>query len=637
MRIFYVFSSLQVIVHTAIRTKVPFKKKVRGERGHKSSSSKPKATVGGKTIPSGSAGATAGNSAAIISSAAATTVVMTNTSGGVNTKLFKRQTLNPSDISKKGAKKKKRVAAPVVDEDQHKIQPTTDATPLKTKNQKKSKSKHKEVIDYSKQNHSNTFGKVQKWLLESPIVAQPAAAEGITSTAEVEHASKVRNIMSKSQSTPERLALRSPKKVQSVSNLNDKVKLQVVYKPPFKFSLKLSKNSAVKTKVLGGGGGGVSRNKRKTRTDKVSQETAALAAAIGGRRTGLLVRTTSITDNNSVMPTTMAATVQQPQSVLQQAVNNTGEPNYETLNSKRDVVPVYENVNVASKDAIINSATFRINRSASGSNITKQLNHSMSSPHQFSHSSSSSKARGSSSNINLISAASGGQSSSADLSCGANTQFGSSQNLIRSSTTNLSKTNRNSFDIKRGGQDLSRSSTTNLSKDRRHGSHANLYRQRNAGGGSNGNLQFDEIPPSSRSRKNSNSMKQSQSPDSTASKTSIPRVPSNSNLKIPSLRRGSISNIPRANLKTNSFNQHSRFNGPLTPQQQQQQHQHHQAKRNGTADQISIGRPHTSDCTDGTQFEWPQRYIADKMSKDEPLPSDLEVMVSDVENLVNDV
>lgn len=624
-----------MIVHTAIRTKVPFKKKVRGERGHKSSSSKPKANVVGKTISPVSAGTTASTSAAIASSAAAATVVMSTASGAVNTKLFKRQTLNPIDSSKKGAKKKKRVAAPVVDEDQHKIQATADATPLKTKNQKKSKSKHKEVIDYSKQNHSNTFGKVQKWLLESPIVAQPAAAEGITSNAEVEHASKVRNIMSKSQSTPERLALRSPKKMQSVSNLNDKVKLQVVYKPPFKFSLKLSKNSAVKTKVLGGGG--ISRNKRKTRTDKVSKETAALTAAIGGRRTGLLVRSTSITDNNCEMPTNMGATAtttsaaQQQQSALQHAVNNAGEPNYETLNSKREAVPVYENVNVA-KDAIINSATFRINRSASGSNINKQLNQSMSSPNQFSNSSSSSKTRGSSSNINLISAASGGQNSSAELSCGANTQFGSSQNLIRSSTTNLSKANRNSFDIKRGGQDLSRSSTTNLSKDRRHGSHANLYRQRNAGGGSNGNLQFDEIPPSSRSRKNSNSMKQTQSPDSTASKTSIPRVPSNSNLKIPSLRRGSISNIPRANLKTNSFNQHSRFNG-LT----QQQHQHHHAKRNGTADQVSSGRPYTSDCTDGGQFEWPQRYIVDKMSKDEPLPSDLEVMVSDVENLVNDV
>lgn len=618
-------------MHTAIRTKVPFKKKVRGERGHKSSASKPNTNIRGKTIQSGSAGTTTDNSAAVASSAAATTVVMNTASGGVNTKLFKRQTLNPSDSPKKGAKKKKRVAAPVVDEDQHKKQATTDAAPLKTKNQKKSKSKHKEVIDYSKQNHSNTFGKVQKWLLESPIVAQPEADDGITSNAEVEHASKVRNIMSKSQSTPERLALRSPKKVQSVSNLNDKVKLQVVYKPPFKFSLKLSKNSAVKTKVLGGG---ISRNKRKARTDKVPQETAALAAQMGGRRTGLLLRTTSITDNNAEMSPTMgtssSSAAQQQQSLQQNAADHTSEPNYETLNSKRDVVPVYENVGVATKDAVINSATFRINRSASGSNISKQPNHSMASPHQFSHSSSSSKARGSSSNINLISTASGGQSSSADLSCGANTQFGSSQNLIRSSTTNLTKINRNSFDSKRAGHDLSRSSTTNLSKDRRHGSHANLYRQRNAGGGSNGNLQFDEIPPSSRSRKNSNSMKQSHSPDSTASKTSIPRVPSNSNLKIPSLRRGSISNIPRANLKTNSFNQHSRING-------QQQHQHHHVKRNGTADQISNARPHTSDCTDGVPFEWPQRYVVDKMAKDEPLPSDLEVMVSDVENLVNDV
>ncbi|KAG4074252.1 hypothetical protein HA402_008661 [Bradysia odoriphaga] len=224
-----------VIVHTAIRTKVPFKKKVRGERSNKiktkPAKSEPKLQT--NQIPAASAVA--------------------------SSKVFKRQTSNVTttgDSPKKVTKKKKRVSAPVVDEEQNKA--LTEPVPIKTKKLKKTKSKHKEIIDYSKrsENHSNTFGKVHKWLLESPIASQPLA--------EVEHTSKVRNMMSKSQSTPERLAPRSPKKVKSLGNLNDKVKLQVVYKPPFKFSLKLSKNSAVKTKVIGA----VGRNKRKVRADK---------------------------------------------------------------------------------------------------------------------------------------------------------------------------------------------------------------------------------------------------------------------------------------------------------------------------------------------------------------------------------
>lgn len=585
--------------------------------------------------------------------------------------MFKRhgKQVAKSDSPKKVTKKKKRVSAPVVDEDQNKTM-AAEPTPIKTKNQKKSKSKHKEIIDYSKQNHSNTFGKVQKWLLESPIVAQPAAQ---ASAAEVEHTSKVRTIMSKSQSTPERLAQRSPKKVQSVGNLNDKVKLQVVYKPPFKFSLKLSKNSAVKTKIIGPGGC-VSRNKRKLRTtpdksstkENIASATAAnVAAAIAkssNRRTALLVRTVSDVDVSSSPAAAAAAlnttTQHHPSAQLD-------EPNYETLNSKKrtDAAPVYENVGTStSKESTsdmlkkpsgtINSATFRINKSVSGSNLSK--------PHHLSHSNSinnSTKLNGSNSNsrgsMTNLSAQQlhQHQHSSTDLSCGANTQFGSSQNLIRSSTTNLTKNhNRNSFDIKRGTSgnaafDLSRSSTTNLCKERRHGSHANLQKSR--AGGSNGNLQFDEIPPSNRSRRNSTSLRnQSSSPESiidVGTRTSnIPRVPSNSNLKMPSLRHGTsnnsssnTNNIPRANLKSMSFNQHTRFNGT------QQQQQHGKQQRSSIVHDHS-GRPHTADCTDGRgsagkQFEWPTQFMADKLAKDDPLPSDLEVMVSDVENLVNDV
>lgn len=85
----------------------------------------------------------------------------------------------------------------------------------------------KEIIDYSNRNnngddasnlsttnnHTNTFGKVQKWLLESPIVAQPLS--------HIEHSSRVRKVMSKSQSTPERLVQKTPQKTKSMGNLSN--------------------------------------------------------------------------------------------------------------------------------------------------------------------------------------------------------------------------------------------------------------------------------------------------------------------------------------------------------------------------------------------------------------------------------
>ena len=310
-----------VIVHTAVRTKVPFKKKVRGERATKSKTG----IVGGKTkdiIPSSS-------------------------------KMAKRQGVT-SESPKKAAKKKKRVSAPIVAEEQNKG--ISDPAPIKMKKQKKSKLKHKEIIDYSNrpENHSNTFGKVQKWLLESPIVVQPPT--------QIEHSSKITNIMSKSQSTPERLVQRSPMKTKSVGNLNEKVRLQVVYKPPFKFSLKLSKNnSSVKTHVLGSG---IGRNKRKTRLgDKKRVSAAAVTATVAKditqqlqqsrtKRTALLVRTTTVDDSCT------------------KELANIPEPTYETLKPIKKEPPVYENLNItAQDDNAINTATFRVNKSASGSNL----------------------------------------------------------------------------------------------------------------------------------------------------------------------------------------------------------------------------------------------------------------------------
>lgn len=567
-----------MIVHTAIRTKVPFKKKVRGERSNKMKT-KPATS---KTTPTKSEPKLQTNQIPAATAA--------------NSKVFIRQTSNVTatgDSPKKITKKKKRVSAPVVDEEQNKA--LTEPVPIKTKKLKKTKSKHKEIIDYSKrsENHSNTFGKVHKWLLESPIVSQPVA--------EVEHTSKVRNIMSKSQSTPERLAPRSPKKVKSLGNLNDKVKLQVVYKPPFKFSLKLSKNSAVKTKVIGA----VGRNKRKVRADKHRDGVVATEAPKSSRRTALLIRTVD-TDPN---PSTSAS-----MSKAKQNGDDVTDSTYETLNvnsnnnnDNNDDAPVYENVAVGTAGQrngdnnvdSVNSATFRINKSVSGSNLNKPQvvspNSNSSKPNKRSNQISNSSKEFRNSSTNLIAAA-------------------SSQNLVRSSTTNLAKNSRSSFDMKRGAYDLSRSSTTNLSKEyARHGSQLNLLKHR-----SSSNLVFDDaIQPQSRSRKNSTNLKSTDS----SSKSNIPRIPSNSNLKIPSLRRGSVNNIPRASLNIHSKQTGPPYQGPFSAK----------PTSRGT-DQN--GRPHTTDCSEVKRFEWPDGLGADKFAKID-LPSDLEVMVSDVENLVN--
>lgn len=575
---FFIFYSFQVIVHTAIRTKVPFKKKVRGERSNKIKTKTSKSTP------------TKSESKQQTNTISATAVA--------NSKVFKRQSSNVTtagDSPKKITKKKKRVSAPVVDEDQNKA--LAEPGPIKTKKLKKTKSKHKEIIDYSKrsENHSHTFGKVHKWLLESPIVSQPLA--------EVEHTSKVRNIMSKSQSTPERLAPRSPKKVKSLGNLNDKVKLQVVYKPPFKFSLKLSKNSAVKTKVIGA----VGRNKRKVRADKHRDAVANTDAPKSSRRMALLIRTPAGEADPKQNPTTS--------KTKPNGENNVTDSTYETLNgnsNNNNETPVYENVAVVGStvrsdntnpEPVVNTATFRINKSVSGSNLNNKSqvvspNSNSSKPNKKSNQISNSSKELRNSSTNLLAAAS------------------SSQNLVRSSTTNLAKNSRSSFDMKRGAYDLSRSSTTNLSKEHRHGSQLNLTKHR---GGSSSNLTFDEMQPQSRSRKNS-STTNLKSTDS-SSKANIPRIPSNSNLKLPSLHRGSVNNIPRA-----SLNIHSKITNASTTHQGQPN-----TSRAGGGDHYS-GRPHTTDCSEIKRFEWPD---TDKFAKID-VQSDLEVMVSDVENLVND-
>lgn len=141
------------------------------------------------------------------------------------------------------------------------------------------KQKKKEVIDYSAEQakpskQRDPISKVQQWLLESP---QPT-------------------VLPKSKSTPVDLTNRSPNKhrlgiyrndkCKSIGNLQDKEKmrLQVVYKPPFKFSLKLCKNDH--TKVV---------------LDRISKDGAKRARFrenVHPMRTALLVKTKDESKNN---------------------------------------------------------------------------------------------------------------------------------------------------------------------------------------------------------------------------------------------------------------------------------------------------------------------------------------------------
>lgn len=254
-------------MHTAVRSKVPLKKKVRGKR------------------------------------------VKSKMSNGYATKSPK------NGISKTSAtnvihKRKARTTAPLA-----------AAEELTIKSEKSKK--HKNIIDYSApggpnaavasaSNHSNTFGKVQKWLLESPIVAQPLS--------HIEHSSKVHKIMKKSQSTPERLVQKSPQKSKSSGNIanNEKVKLQVVYKSPFKFSLKLMKNSSVKTHVIGGG---LNKSKRQQPRPETRH-----------RRSALLIRQAESKHD------TVDSSLKEVSSPPLPSANN-----YETLNPKQHD-PHYENL-----------------------------------------------------------------------------------------------------------------------------------------------------------------------------------------------------------------------------------------------------------------------------------------------------
>ncbi|KXJ68472.1 hypothetical protein RP20_CCG003293 [Aedes albopictus] len=693
-----------VIVHTAVRTKVPLRKKVRGERSKSKTGplppgqSVPKQLVATATGPGGAvtttAATVAGNSAGVLPSSSkdrfhlsrsstsnpATVVIKqvkrhvgktttTTTVAGGNTD-------SPKKLIKK--KKKRSNATPGNPSDESPVK-----EPVTKQKKKKTKSKHKEVIDYSSRSdahaHSNTFGKVHRWLLESPIVTN--------ATNQFEHASKVTNIINKSQSTPEHLTAatanaisqqqpRSPKKTRvktkSVGNINEKVRLQVVYKPPFKFSLKLSKNDpSVKTHVVDKP---PFKFSLKLSKNDPSVKTHVVAGPVGKRKGRMVDRKRVAAAIQSEVPRGRAAILVRPADESIPIISPLSEPNYETLNprnlpeappSPSSETHVYENVTFQggpggatelpnSVPPPINTATFRINRSASGSNIMNPVGSHFRNPSITSVSQirpTSSGLRGSSSNL----AAAGSSHSNSNSrerdkhrrSYGGALGGESTESLIRSSTTNLAKASskRNSFAEKR------RSSSISLHQ-RHSGSASNLHSMKRHSGSSSQYLN-QEAPEVPLGRRHSTSVRPADGGGGSHSNSSnsmkkqkISRTSSSTNLSgggsggSAAQRRSSIDfaecqSAPEAAQRRSSIGSRQPSGHP--------QHLSRQTSLNVKVHRkpsASDRRPHTSSCDDrgpgGAGFEWPKRTRAAAAAEDDPLPSDLEVMVSDAENLVGD-
>ncbi|XP_068157635.1 uncharacterized protein Kul isoform X1 [Drosophila tropicalis] len=557
-----------VIVHTAVRTKVPFKKKVRGERSKKS-------------------GTGVGTTATGITRASAK---------------IKASAADPiKKSSRSQVPSKKSLAATNVEEEPKKL----------------NKKMGKQIIDYShanddasnlstNQNHTNTFGKVQKWLLESPIVAQPLS--------QIEHNSRVRKVMSKSQSTPERLVQqKTPQKTKSMGNLsNEKVKLQVVYKPPFKFSLRLSKKPKVKTHVVGAG-----RPKRgqKSGTRNAGQSSSTskdINTSARGKRSALLLCNEAEDDNQ---------------------ILTLNEPNYETLKpppvaaSRSATDHCYENVELPLADTSSGSKPSSSSKVAPSTSRTSVDPASASAAGSATQRSSYRRSN-SLSNHNPFAVAPRRSSSKvkADSSNGSvnlTRNFGSTQNLINLSQ-NLGKTKkRSSLNLKAGaaaknGKDPPPGPTTSTAAtpQRRSSSNANLRRDSSA---SNAAAKAAPVPPTRHAVRNSfsnipraslgattaatpNFSRQSSSSTTTtstsSSSTSPGALPLQQSASTSAMQRQSQAPAPSQNMRRslNNFN------------------------RRSTA---ATGAPPSGSASQSAAAE------------NNELPSDLEVAVSDVENLVS--
>lgn len=587
-----------VIVHTAVRTKVPFKKKVRGER-----SKKPGVSLGTTAAATGSAAAAAGRGNGV-----------SKTSGSAESK---------SKSSRAHALAKKKLKSSLTEEEQ-------------AKKANKKLGKHiKETIDYSHRNNNatgiddastlsatanNTFGKVQKWLLESPIVAQPLS--------HIEHSSRVRNVMSKSQSTPERLVQKTPQKTKSMGNLsNEKVKLQVVYKPPFKFSLRLSKKPKVKTHVVGVSAG--ARPKRTQKSTARSSGQAALAAAVattsnnkgqGGsertKRTALLMCNEAEDDNQ---------------------ILTLNEPNYETLKpptrTSSSTEHCYENVELpgASLDAA-GSSKAKIAHSSSRTSVdpaavaaaqrsSYRRSNSLSTHNPF-----AVAPRRSSSKVNKTeSQAPGGGSGGGSINLTRN--FGSTQNLINLSQGMAKSKKRSSLNLKaasavaKNGKDPPTAAVPAAPPQRRSTSNSNLRRNSSV---SNSQSHAAPVPPTRNTRNSFSNIPRASlngGQSSSSSSAAAAAVAATSAAPPSFSRQSSSSTTTTASSLSTS--------GAGALQQS--------ASASAMASQRQFVQPIRRSLNNfRTRSSAATTTAAPAMeSNSNELPSDLEVVVSDIENLVS--
>ncbi|XP_076258689.1 disintegrin and metalloproteinase domain-containing protein 10-like [Rhynchophorus ferrugineus] len=221
-----------VIIHQGVRTKVPLKKRVRDGKIKK----KPRKS-GGK---------------------------INNKSNSANTNNNNKDTSNNLNSPKKNSpRKKKRMSAVVGIEENNRKKDLLEVPHSKVKKlpNKTKKKKKKEIIDYSSI-QPDIDGKNDT----SPVVHNTMEEESTDPVGKVHHWLKNQYNLPKSKSTPVGLttgrglhkkapqrATRPEKKSRSVANIpgeKDKVRVQVVYKPPFKFSLKLRKPEKNQTSVV---------------------------------------------------------------------------------------------------------------------------------------------------------------------------------------------------------------------------------------------------------------------------------------------------------------------------------------------------------------------------------------------------
>lgn len=588
-----------VIVHTAVRTKVPFKKKVRGERSKKTGASL------------GAAAGTAG--AAAVGRANG----VTKGSGSVEPK---------TKTSRAHALAKKKLKASLTEEEV-------------TKKSNKKLGKHiKETIDYSHRNNNaagiddastlsattnNTFGKVQKWLLESPIVAQPLS--------HIEHSSRVRNVMSKSQSTPERLVQKTPQKTKSMGNLsNEKVKLQVVYKPPFKFSLRLSKKPKVKTHVVG-----VSAGARPKRTQKSTARTSGQAAAAAAA-------TTSNKAQGGTERTKRAALLMCNEAEDDNQILTLNEPNYETLkpptrNSTEQ--HCYENVelpgsNGANDVAASSKAVGKIAHSSSRTSVdpvaaaAAVLSSAQRSSYRRSNSLSTHNPfavapRRSSSKVSKTDSQTGGGS------INLTRNFGSTQNLINLSQGMAKSKKRSSLNLKatataKNGKDppTAALAPTAAPPQRRSTSNSNLRRNSST---SNSLSHAAPVPPTRNTRNSFSNIPRASLNGQSSSSTSAAAAAAATSAAPPSFSRQSSSSTTT----TASSISTPGASHPMALQQS--------ASASAMASQRQFVQPIRRSLnnfrTRSTAAATASPLTA--MEGNNELPSDLEVVVSDIENLVS--